>query len=115
MKASPQEIEELTDRFEGGLEFRDESEEAPSDGESVVFRSGPLVEKGNPTGYLDSADEELFDQWEDDEEEKFYRGLKKDDWRAIGQFCLFRFSAFLDEQIDEGFSDGSGNSRSGWE
>ena len=55
----------------------------------------------NSTGYLDSEDDALFDQWEDDEEEKFFRGLEKDDWRAIGQFCLFLLSAFLNEPMKE--------------
>ena len=79
MEASPCEIEEVIERFEGGLEFREESEEESSVEEDCGPRSGPWVEKGNPTGFLDSEDEEMFDQWENEETEKLWKGMTGED------------------------------------
>ena len=108
VKASPQEIEELTERFEGGLEFRDESEEASSDGDSVVLRSGPWVGKGNPTGFLDSEDEEMFDQWEKEHREKSYAEMSREEWKKVAEFFLIHAPLLVGGMED---ADGCGVSR----
>ena len=97
VKASPQEIEELTDRFEGGLEFNDESEEASSDADSVVLRSGPWVEKGNPTGFLDSEDEELLEQWSEEHREDRFKRMTHEEWEGVAKFLINHAEPFAEQ------------------
>ena len=53
-----------------------------------MLKSGPWVEKGNPTGFLDSENGELFDWWGKEQAEERFERMTRKEWRGVAEFLL---------------------------
>jgi len=81
-------------------EEEEESAHAEISDEDHNF-DGPWVAKGNPTGFLDSEDEAVVDQWGHDWRERRVKAVKGWEWRIVAEILLTNMVKFVESELFE--------------
>ena len=81
-------------------EEEDESSRGKISDEDYNF-VGPWVAKGNPTGFLDSEDEAVLDQWDLDWRERMLKTMTRLGRRMVAEFLLMFTVNFVESELLE--------------